>query len=109
MFDTTILKSLGSTVWRMMSSILATYSLVTSMRVPVGALRLIVNCPASVCGKNANPSRGYRPRLAANNSSRVPTVTAGQRNAARVLRREQRYNRHGHEIRSEQGNDHRQG
>ena len=45
-------------VWRIRSSILATYWSVISIRVPVGTLRLMVNWPASVRGKNASPSNG---------------------------------------------------
>ena len=58
MFETTMWKSDGATVRLIKSSTLATYCSVTSMRVPVGTLRLMVNCPASVRGKNASPIRG---------------------------------------------------
>ena len=58
MFETTIFKSLGVTVCRIRSSTLATYCSVISMRVPVGTFRLMVNWPASVCGKKARPSSG---------------------------------------------------
>ena len=56
--ETILLRSFPSTVRRIRSSTLATYSSVTSIRVPVGTFRLIVNWPASVLGKNARPSNG---------------------------------------------------
>ena len=49
---------MGATVRLIRSSTLATYCSVTSMRVPVGALRLMVNCPASVRGKKGQPQQG---------------------------------------------------
>jgi hypothetical protein len=52
------------------------------MRAPVGTLRLIVNWPASVRGKNATPSNGYNPRLATNSPISPATVNQGHRSAS---------------------------
>ena len=51
-------RSLGGTTCANVVFDLLTYSSVSSMRVPVGALRLITNCPGSVRGKNETPSNG---------------------------------------------------
>ena len=51
---------------RMSSSTLPMYSLVTSRRVPVGALTLITNWPGSVRGKKATPRNGNSARLTTN-------------------------------------------
>ena len=58
MFDTIMFMSSGETTLRISSSILATYSSVTSMRVPGGTFTLTTNCPGSVRGKNAFPTNG---------------------------------------------------
>ena len=55
MFETIICRSCGETVLRINLLHLATFSLVSSMRVPEGAFMLMVNMPASVRGKNARP------------------------------------------------------
>ena len=47
---------------------MATSFSVTASRVPLGAFRLITNCPASVREKNESPNRGNKPRL----STKIP-------------------------------------
>src|ERR1019366_3572072 len=84
MLETVIRKSWGETVRLIRASTLATYSLVSSMRDPVGAFRLMVNCPASERGKNERPSKGNRPRLSTNAPISTATAAAGKRVARRT-------------------------
>ena len=58
MLETIMPRSSGGTTWRIRFSTLATSFSVTASRVPVGAFRLITNCPASVRGKKERPSSG---------------------------------------------------
>src|ERR1017187_9803898 len=76
--DTIVRKSAGATVFLIRSSTLATYSFVSSILEPVGAFRLMVNCPASERGKNESPRKGKSPRLSTNKAISARTVRSGR-------------------------------
>src|SRR5665213_2850764 len=82
--ETVMRKSCGETVRLMRFSTRDTYSFVSSIREPVGAFRLMVNCPASERGKKESPNNGKRPRLATNAPSSRQTVKTGKRVARRT-------------------------
>ena len=82
MLETTSFRSCAGIVWWIACSTRPMSWLVTSTRVPDGALRLITNCRASVRGKNASPSTGHR-RKPANETATMPIATARGRSSAR--------------------------
>ena len=73
-------KSSADTSSRISFSTFATSPSETEIRVPVGALMLITNWPASERGKKERPSLGNSSRLAANAAPHNTRVTAGRRN-----------------------------
>ena len=56
------------------ASTFATYPRYSPDRVPVGALRLMTNCPGSVRGKKETPSKGDKARLSEEQDRRPNTV-----------------------------------
>src|ERR1051326_6368582 len=79
MLDTIMPRSSGGTTARITPSTLATSFSVTARRVPVGALRLITNWPASVRGKKESPSSGNNARQSTRIEPVPASVTAGCR------------------------------
>src|SRR5258708_9103414 len=86
MLETIRLKSCGEMTSRIKASTRATSPSVTVMREPEGALRLMVNMPASVRGKNERPRRGNRARLEMNNNENAARVNQGCFNAPETRR-----------------------
>src|SRR5215469_10765998 len=86
MLETIIPSSSGGTTRRIRFSTRATSSSVTEILVPLGALRLITNWPASVRGKNDRPRRGKMARVARNEAAPRNNVNFGHRSAAAAPR-----------------------
>jgi hypothetical protein len=77
MFETIVPSSFAGTTCRTIPSTRLMYSLVSSIRVPVGAFTLITNWPASVRGKNETPIKGTNRKLRANAPIIAATVNRG--------------------------------
>ena len=85
MFERITSRSFGDTIRRINASTFATSDSVTEMRLPVGALTLMTNMPASVRGKKDKPISGYRARLATKDAPQATTVSHGRRSARATI------------------------
>ncbi len=87
MLETIISRSFAGTTLRMMSSTFSMLSLLTSSRVPLGILTLMMNCPGSVRGKYARPINGTVTTRSSTTPPKIAIAVKPGRSIERMARR----------------------